>query len=146
MCQVGRDSCPNVLSSLWLWIYYPFQRKNWNLRKPSPHKRTRLNLVTSRLCVHDKSSAAFLTACSFVQARRPAPFLGGLFTTKSPREPPFLYSLCSISFLNTVLLVSGWLEIDKECTKFSPQSSKVMGSRHRKSNSWYDDEGKRLSL
>ena len=49
-------------------------------------------------------------------------------------------------FFYAVLLVSCWLEIDKECTKFSQQSPKVMGSRHRKSNSRYADEGKRVSM
>ena len=62
------------------------------------------------------------------------------------RQENRISSLRSISFFRTVLLVSCWLEIDRECTKFSPQSSKVMGSRQRKTNSRYEDGGKKLSL
>ena len=58
------------------------------------------NLVTSRLRVHNKSSAAFLKGCSVVRA---AAFFGGLFTAKSSRKPsllPFLHTFLPVYFLS----------------------------------------------
>lgn len=49
--------------------------------------KTGQNLVTSRLCVHNKISAAFMKACSVV---RVAAFFGGLFYCQMAKRNAFL--------------------------------------------------------
>lgn len=94
--------------------------------------KTGQNLLTSRLCVHDEISAAFMKACLVIQVIVLAGFL--LPNGQEKR----LSALCSMSFLHTVLLVCCWLKTVSNLQSF-------MGSRHRKSNSQYEDEGKSFS-
>ena len=95
--------------------------------QPNDKRTTGLNLVTSRSCVHDKSSAAFLKACSLV---REAAFWRAFYRQITKRTA-FLAFDRSYFFALFCLFLAG-LKLTES----------VQNLAHRVQKLWVQDKGK----